>query len=148
MLIRLWLDPIANKESFKQMLLSSTELTDIPKDLRITEEEYQCWHKQILNISLPIDVFNDLYELKNLFQTISEKQDDYESTQSIDAKQKLRTLGSNASLYISDRRWKKAFRLLCSSAFYNGRTNIEKIDLLLLKDCLWHNLHTREHINK
>jgi MoxR-like ATPase len=41
------------------------------------------------------------------------------------------------ALNISDRRWKKAARLLRTSAYLNGRSAVDVLDLGLLRHCLW-----------
>lgn len=148
MLLRLWLDPISSKDSFKTMLKGSNELPPISPELQISATEYTQWIKAIDQVELPDDVFNDLYSLKTKFADIALKQAENGSNATNDAqtKQKMNTLDGTKTLYISDRRWKKACRLLRASAFFNGRSKINKMDLLLLKDCLWQNLHTRAHI--
>lgn len=130
MLVRVFVNRIQNKQNFKSMLTVGTpQEAVIPEGLAITDQEYHDWQQQLDKLELSDAVFNKLYELKTLLEETVE-------SQGLDI--------ADTDMYVSDRRWKKAVKLLKASAFFNGRDSINPLDLLLLQDCLWNSPESRD----
>ncbi|MFC1235532.1 ATPase RavA domain-containing protein [Vibrio sp. F74] len=134
MLVRVFVNRIQNKQNFKAMLMVGTEQeAEIPAGLAITDEEYHLWKHELDLLVLNDECFEKLYALKALLEKKAEEN-------------RVDSLGSE--LYVSDRRWKKAVKLLKASAYFNGRDSINPLDLLLLKDCLWHSPESRQLVQE
>jgi MoxR-like ATPase len=131
MLVRVFVNRIQNKNNFKSMLTVGTpQEAVIPEGLAITDEEYHQWQSELDTLELSEEVFEKLYELKTMLESAA-------------------TAGSGVDvaetdMYVSDRRWKKAVKLLKASAYFNGRDSINPLDLLLLQDCLWNSPESRD----
>ncbi|MCG9561211.1 DUF3763 domain-containing protein [Vibrio chagasii] len=129
MLVRVFVNRIQNKQNFKSMLTAGTsQEAEIPKGLAITDIEYHQWQKELDKLELTDNAFNKLYELKTMLEETVKQQG---ST-------------SESDLYVSDRRWKKAVKLLKASAFFSGHDSVNPLDILLLQDCLWHSPESRD----
>ncbi|MEZ9741961.1 ATPase RavA domain-containing protein [Vibrio splendidus] len=129
MLVRVFVNRIQNKQNFKSMLTTGTsQEAVIPKGLAITDIEYHQWQKELDNLELTDNSFNKLFELKTMLEETVKKQ----------------SSATETDLYVSDRRWKKAVKLLKASAFFCGRDSVNPLDIMLLQDCLWHSPESRD----
>lgn len=129
MLVRVFVNRIQNKQNFHSMLTVGTpQEAKIPEGLAIKDNEYYRWLAELDQLELSAATFEQLYYLKS----------------KIEAKEQASSSKTSESdLYVSDRRWKKAVKLLKASAYFNGRDAINALDLLLLQDCLWNSPQSR-----
>ncbi|ERB67117.1 DUF3763 domain-containing protein [Vibrio coralliilyticus OCN008] len=135
MLVRIFVNRIQNKQNFKSMLTVGTpQEAQIPEGLVITDEEYHLWQSELEKLELSDEVFEKLYELKEMLEQ--------------SAPEGMGVDVSDTDMYVSDRRWKKAVKLLKASAYFNGRDSVNPLDLLLLQDCLWNSPESREVVQR
>ena len=112
-------------EFFKMVRQNNVSEVVIPENLLISNETYQEWKSKIYNIAIPDDVCFAVSYIRKSLQNESKNED------------------SNAmDFYISDRRWKKCFHLMQTSAFLNGRKSVDMTDLVLMIHCLWNKVDT------
>ena len=116
LLIRLYINRIKEKKNFKAMIMGEGSLEEVPTSLTIKKDEFEFWQSDVKNVNLSDDLFEKIYTLKLAIEQIE----------------------ANDS-YVSDRRWKKSIHLLKTAAYFNGRDEVNPLDILILKDCLWNN---------
>ncbi|MGL6260794.1 ATPase RavA domain-containing protein [Vibrio sp. WXL210] len=132
MLVRIFVDRIQNKQNFRSMLTVGTpQEVQLEPGLAITDQEYHEWMRALEEIPLDERTFEKLYTVKTALE---------QAPQAIQ-------LGEE-QMYVSDRRWKKAIKLLKASAYFNGREAINPLDLLLLEDCLWNSPESRQVVHQ
>ena len=107
---------------FKMLKSEQTELKPLSEQLYITDELYHKWQSDARAVILSESV---IIAIKSLRKTLSahEKED-----------------GNQLRYYISDRRWRKAYRLMQTSAYLNGRNEIDLTDYLLLIHSFWNDV--------
>ncbi len=121
-LVRIVVDGVQDKQNFNDMISKSlNSYSDtVTELLKISNDEYNKWSKDIDNIEIPISIFNVIHIIRKY----------------IDQHNK-RVENKDKQIYISDRRWRKTVRLLRTSAFLNDRNAVDLMDCFLIKDCLW-----------
>lgn len=121
-LIRYTVHEIQDDRLFEQMITSSIN-SPIEENthLSISGDELKQWQAEIEKVSIPRLIFNFIHTFRQKITLLNE--------------QWLNEGGD--TLYLSDRRWKKIVHLWRTSAWLNGRTEVDLSDVLLLSTCAW-----------
>ena len=134
-LIRLMVTGVEDMGEFDRMIASTDESEPlIDEALGIGSEEYAMWSNEIQQVRIHYSVFEVIHLLKEKINLLN---------------QRIQNDGSAmATLYVSDRRWKKMVKLLRTSAYLNSRDTIGLCDCALLAHCLWSEVEQIEEVNQ
>ena len=123
-LIRYLVGGIEDMCEFDLMIACTDESEPlVDSALAISSKEYIGWNQEIAQVKIHYSIFEVIHALK-------ERIEQYNIQLQNDG-------GVQTPLYVSDRRWKKIMKLLRTSAFLNGRSDISLSDCILIKHCLW-----------
>ena len=124
-LMRMVSNCIESDSAFFKMLKSEqTEFKPLSEQLYITDELYGKWQSESRTVTTSDSVVSAIKSLRKLL-AYHEKED-----------------GNQLRYYVSDRRWSKAYRLMQTSAYLNGRKEINLTDFLLLTHSFWNDVET------
>ena len=122
-LVRMVSNCIESDTAFFKMIKGvKVEMPDIPDNLYITNELYYQWQQDSKNIDIQDSVVSAIKALRKSLNAL-EKED-----------------GNQLRYYVSDRRWRKAYRMMQTSAYLNGRAEIDLTDYLLLIHSFWNDV--------
>ena len=122
-LVRMVSNCIESDTSFFKMIKGAgIELSELSESLFITDELYSLWQNESKAVGIQDSV---VCAIKNIRKSLAalEKED-----------------GNQLRYYISDRRWRKAYKLMQTSAYLNGRSEINLSDYLLLIHSFWNDV--------
>ena len=125
-LVRMVSNCINSEASFFKMIRQGNSPDPVvPEDCLITDELFDKWQQHIDKIVIPDDICYAITSIRKRLKDEAKKDD-----------------VNDMDYYVSDRRWKKCFRLMRASAFLNGRKALDMTDLPLLIHCLWNKAET------
>ncbi|MGM9842669.1 MAG: AAA family ATPase [Muribaculaceae bacterium] len=126
-LIRYVVNPIQDKHNFFRLVSPGNNLQQSFPFESVTNEEYKDIQQKISKIKIPETVLDTLFAIR---QKMSDKANASKDTNSVDEE-------DSSLYYVSDRRWKKAVKVMQASALLNDRTEVNLSDLLILSHILW-----------
>lgn len=132
-LLRLVIGGVEDEGNFNSMISEDLKPTvdNVADNLKITDEEYKKWDKEIDAVAIPNEVFKVIDVIRKKIQQANNELAEGEK-----------------EYYISDRRWRKIVRILRTSAFLNDRKEVDLMDCFLIKDCIWNDENEIETVSE
>lgn len=138
-LIRLTVGPVKNVEDFKNLICAKKTESDLNTSeidsIRIAPNELLDWQEKIDNIEVPDSILNVIIAIKQEL-ALKNNQNATKIEDGTDGAQNLPANETPAEIYVSDRRWKKIVHVLKTSAFLNGRDEVDLMDASLIQRCI------------
>lgn len=125
-LVRMVSNCINSEASFYKMIRQGTSQNPVvPSNCLIDDVLYNSWQQEIDKVEISDEICHTVTSIRKRMKEETKK----EGVNDMD-------------YYVSDRRWKKCFHLMQTSAFLNGRKAIDMTDVPLLIHCLWNKAET------
>lgn len=125
-LVRMVSNCINSEASFYKMIRQGTNQDPVlPGNCLIDDELFNSWQQDIDKVEISDEICYAVTSMRKRMKEETKK----EGVNDMD-------------YYVSDRRWKKCFHLMQTSAFLNGRKAIDMTDVPLLIHCLWNKAET------
>ena len=129
-LVRAVSNCMESETAFYKMMRQQGEVeVHVPPRLQLTDEGLTSWQAAARAVALPDEVLKAITAIRKELAQLAKG----EGVEPLD-------------YYTSDRRWKKAANLMRTSAFLNGRTEVDLTDLLLLRHVLWNKAECMEPV--
>lgn len=112
----------SERDFFKMLLTPRRPVAPLDPALMITDELYNSWQKGSAEVTLSDSVREAVAFVRSRMRQLEHDDD------------------NRSRFYISDRRWRKSFRIMQTSAFLNGRREIDLTDFFLLIHSFWNDV--------
>ena len=128
-LIRLVVEPVEDKESFRTLIQETGNVYRdvVPDHDRLTDDELGQLRERSRDVTLPDRV---LELIDSIRVRLASGDDDADP------------------VYVSDRRWKKIANILRAAAALHGRDSVEPLDCALIGHCAWSTEDDREFVDR
>lgn len=130
-LLRMETTAIRDEDTFVEFLFgaASDAVVTVPETERITPDELDEWHDLSRQVSIPDEIVAFILDVRERISRHNRMQED------------------DSPITVSDRRWKQIIKLLRTSAFLNDRIEVDVLDCVLMRHCLWSRRPDREVVN-